>query len=513
MSPVTWSFAFFVAVGLVLYYAVPQKARFVVLTVMSLAFYAMGGIGLLGYICFTAVTTYLAGLLLGKLNEEYKTLSKDDKKSLSANFRRRKKIVCGAALAANFGLLFVLKYASPILCSVGVGGFDFVLPLGISFYIFQASGYVIDVFRGKYEPQKNFIKYVLFVSFFPQMIQGPIGRYDALSTYLYDGNSFDFENFREGFKGIFTGLFKKLVIADRASVVAAAIIDSYADFGGGEIAVGVLFYCIQLYCDFSGGIDLVRGVARLFGVQMAENFRRPLFSVSLTDFWRRWHMTLGAWMKDYLFYPITLSKPFGAFGKLTRRLFKGRAGKILPTSLATFLIYFVIGIWHGANAKYIVFGLWNGVLITAALLCEPLFVKIKSALKIDSKNRFYIAFCMARTALIVFFGRYITRASGAFAAFDMMSKTVTDFSLSGVFSSRILECGLEAFDVGVVLVCTAVLLILEYIEEKGDRLSSRLERKGAFVSFVYITACICVVVFLGFYRGGYISPEFIYKQF
>ena len=507
MSPVSTVFALFVSVGLLAYYVFPKRLRWTVLLALSLIFYASGGAYLLLYLGFTAATTYAAGLMIDREIRREKSSDEDKKRT-----KARKKRIVGAALFLNFGLLFILKYACPILSSIGAADFSIVLPLGISFYIFQSASYVIDVGRGKTECQRSFAKYLLFVCFFPQMIQGPIGRYDSLSPYLLDGNDFDLDNFREGAKLITRGLVKKLVIADRASVAACAVIDSYGDFGGAELAVGVLFYCIQLYMDFSGGIDLMRGTARLFGVVMAENFRRPLFAVSLTDFWRRWHITLGAWMKDYLFYPITLSKPFAAIGRFTRKHVKGRAGKILPTSFATFLIYFVIGIWHGANFKYIIFGLWNGVLITAALLCEPFFVKVKERLHITNGTS-YRVFCIARTAFLVFLGRYITRAASVHDAFSMMAKTFTDFDITSLFASFPEAYVLAVFDIGVVFVMTAVVVVLEMFEENGEPLSERIEKKGALPTFVFMTASAAIVVFLGIYRSGYISPEFIYKQF
>lgn len=163
------------------------------------------------------------------------------------------------------------------------------------------------------------------------------------------------------------GYFKKLVIAERAAVLVDTVLAHYYNYSGSVIMAAIFFYCIQLYCDFSGGIDITRGVAEMFGIELAENFRRPLYATSLADYWRRWHMTLGQWMRDYLFYPLTLSKPLGKLGKWTRRHIPGKLGKLIPAALATFVVYFVIGIWHGANFRYIVFGLWNGT------LSRPLF--------------------------------------------------------------------------------------------------------------------------------------------
>lgn len=254
------------------------------------------------------------------------------------------------------------------------------MPLGLSYFIFQSVGYVIDVYRGKLPAQKNPLKYGLFVSFFPQMVQGPISRYDQLAPQLLAERSLDWRDLKFGIQLCLWGYFKKLVIADRAAVLVNAVITENCPYGGAVIASGILFYCIQLYCDFSGGIDITRGVARMFGIDMAENFRRPIFAMSLTEYWRLRHITLGAWMRDYVFYPLSLSKAFGRLSRWARTHIRGTGGKIFATSLATFIVYLIIGIWHGANFRYIAFGLWNGVLITASLLLERTFLRWKSAL-------------------------------------------------------------------------------------------------------------------------------------
>lgn len=207
------------------------------------------------------------------------------------------------------------------------------MPLGLSYFIFQSVGYVIDVYRGKLSAQKNPLKYGLFVSFFPQMVQGPISRYDQLAPQLLSQRSLDWRDLKLGIQLCLWGYFKKLVIADRAAVLVNAVITENCPYGGAIIASGILFYCIQLYCDFSGGIDITRGVARMFGIDMAENFRRPIFAMSLTEYWRRWHITLGAWMRDYVFYPLSLSKTFGKLSRWARTHIKGTGGKILPHRL------------------------------------------------------------------------------------------------------------------------------------------------------------------------------------
>ena len=350
-------FLILVLAALLAYYLLPKRVQWVILLLASCAFYLAGGIGAMVYLLYTTVTTYIAGRWLGALNQ------KRQGSQAGAKLKRRKKAIVAVTAAANFGLLFMVKYwdataqAMDNLTGLALPRLDLLLPLGLSFYMFQSMGYVIDCYRGKYPPQRNIAKYALFVSFFPQMVQGPISRFNQLGPQLTQPHPFCADQVKYGIQLAMWGYLKKLVIADRAAVVVNTVFQTPENYGGAMTAIAVGFYCVQLYCDFSGGIDITRGVAQLFGIDLAENFRRPVFAVSLTDYWRRWHITLGSWMKDYVFYPISLSKPFARLGKFTRRRIGGRLGKIIPTSLATFLVYFIIGIWHGANFRYIAFGL------------------------------------------------------------------------------------------------------------------------------------------------------------
>ncbi len=506
-------FALFVPAGVMFYYIMPPKTRWAVLLILSYIFYLAGGVGMGAYLVFTTVTTYIFSRLIGGVKTPEKGATKEEK----AKAKRKKQAYAACALVLNFGLLYIVKYWNFTLDLFKVRGdilrLDILLPLGISFYIFQSMGYIIDLVRGKYPPERNIFKLALFTSFFPQLTQGPIGRFDELSPQLYRANKFSFDNIKEGLKLTVWGLIKKMVIADRASVIACAVIDNYTAYRGSVILFGVLFYCLQLYCDFSGGIDIVRGVARLFGIEMAENFKRPLFAKSLAEFWRRWHITLGAWLKDYLFYPITLSKPFIKLGKLTRKHIKGKAGKILPTSLATFVVYFVIGIWHGASWKYILFGCYNGVIITASLLLEPWFISAKNRLSVKDDAKWYGVWCILRTTAIVVLGRYITRAAGVGEAAEMLAKTVTDFSPMPLLDGTLFALGLTKFDYLVVFAGAIAILVIEFYEEKGIRLTEKIEKKGVIPTFLLIFTVLFIFVAFGIFRGDYIASEFIYKQF
>ena len=352
MSFASLPFVGLVAAGVILYYLVPKKLQWVVLLLASMVFYLASGVKSAVWLVLVAAVTWLTGLLLARQNAR----PAPDKQTKAA-VRRVKKRICAVCAVLCFGLLYLMKYwnftASALPSALGdkLPRWDFVVPMGLSYFIFQAVGYVIDVYRGKTDAQKNPLRYGLFVSFFPQMVQGPISRYDQLAPQLTAERSLDWRDLKFGIQLCLWGYFKKLVIADRAAVLVNAVIKDNCPYGGAVIASGILFYCIQLYCDFSGGIDITRGVARLFGIDMAENFRRPIFATSLTDYWRRWHITLGAWMRDYVFYPISLSRGFGKLSRWARTHIGGTAGKIFATSLATFLVYCIIGIWHGANFR------------------------------------------------------------------------------------------------------------------------------------------------------------------
>lgn len=283
-------------------------------------------------------------------------------------------------------------------------------------------------------------------------------------------------------------------------------------YGGAVIALGILFYCIQLYCDFSGGIDITRGVARMFGINMTLNFRRPLFSTSLTDYWRRWHITLGAWMRDYVFYPLAFSKPFGKLGKWARKHFKGMMGKICATSTATFIVYLIIGIWHGANFRYIAFGLWNGILITASLLMERRFLSWKEKLHINDKSTGWRIFMTVRTFGLVFIGRYFTRAPRLKTVFTLLGTTVLHPHFNE-FTSVVPTLGLGISDFIIIFVGILIVHGVEFFEERGTDVQAWLNERPALMQLTVLTVSLVVLLLFGIFRAGYISSEFIYKQF
>ncbi len=513
------SFVGAVCGALVLYYIVPLKFRWCVLLAVSLAFYLAGGRSAGLFLLFTAGTNYVGGLLLSRLNDRRAGLSPQQKKTEEQRIKTRKRLVLVPVLLLNFGLLYMVKYWDFTAEAINRAGdlclprLDWIMPVGLSFYMFQSVGYLIDCYRGKYRAERNFLKFSLFVSFFPQMVQGPISRYNELQPQLLGGNPWNADNVKYGIQLALWGYLKRMLIADRAAMVVNAVFDTPDQYGGFFYAFGVLLYSIQLYCDFSGGIDITRGVAQMFGIDLAENFKRPFFATNLGDYWRRWHITLGSWMRDYVFYPLSFSKAFAKLGRWSRKHFKGKAAKVIPTAVATFVVYLIIGIWHGANFRYIAFGFYNGIILTSSVLLANSYSLWRRKLGVKDKSPWFRAFCILRTTAIVFVGRYITRAPRLLVALQMLKKTVLSPCLYQLRDGTFGSFGLSLTDYLVIALGCAVLFSLEWKQEQGMELRRTLERKSPFVQWLCLFLPLVLLCIFGIFRGSGIQVEFIYQQF
>lgn len=529
MSYTSLIFIAFVILTIALYFLMPKNLRWIVLLAVSYTFYLFFGIKQTAFLLFTTLTTFVAALLIERCNLGYDkavgkgVISKEEKKELQRINKRSKKLIVFFCLLLDFGILAFLKYYNFTAASLngmlegtsaagGLPVFQLLLPIGISFYTFQSAGYVIDVYRGKYKADRNIAKFALFVSFFPQIIQGPIGRHDRLAQQLYTPKEWDSTRTKYGIQRILWGYFKKMVIADRAAVLVSTVFANYNDYGGAVIFTSVLFYSILIYCDFSGGIDISLGIAQILGITMDDNFKRPFFATSIADFWRRWHITLGTWLKDYLFYPITLSKGMASFGKACRKRFGNELGKLIPVCLATFLVYIVVGLWHGASWKYIAFGLYNGTIITFSLFFENKYLRIREKLGIRDSNAWHL-FQVFRTLFLVCVGRYFSRADSFLSAVHMLKRTVLHFQPMELFNGTLLQLGLTMNDFLIILGGAIVLFSADYVTEKGVDIKASLERKSFGIQWAVMFLALCAILFLGVYSTGYTAVEFIYAQF
>ena len=501
-------FVAFLCLSLAAYFAlgrIAPRCQWTVLLAASLGFYVCTGWHNLLFILLTAGSSWAVGMAFGKLEERSKAARKAasdraEKKEIKARFNHYKWLALLAALALNFGVLSYIKYWNVLLDGLGMGGSflasSLLLPLGLSFYTFQSMGYLIDAYNGKARPERNPLKYLLFVSWFPQLIQGPINRFDQLADQLCAPRRFDPAGAKRALLLIGFGMLKKFVVADMLVKTIAACLDQVTPGTPGSIiAFGILLYSAQQYGDFSGGIDMVRGVSQLFGVRMAENFRQPYFSVSLGDFWRRWHITLGAWMRDYVFYPFALRPSMRRLGEWCSAHLGQHAGRTLPACVANVLVFFLVGLWHGAEAHYIWWGLYNGLVIAAADLAAPLFKRALSALRVDPAAKAWHAWRVVRTFVVVNIGWYFDRIYNFGDCLQAFHNTFFYFRSSKFFST------LAGFKIQYLELCLAlaaigcvVVLVVSILRERGVDVSEKLlSLPVVFRIAIYLVATLLVL--------------------
>ena len=539
MSYTSINFLAFVAITAILYFALPlKKNKWIVLLAASYVFYLLAGYKYCVFIIFTTVSTYLIARWLDKISVDSKAelkanksiWNKDEKKSFKNRIKIRKRLVLSFVLVLNFGILAFLKYfnffAGSLNDVLGTFGVAFsiptlklFLPLGISFYTFQSMGYVVDVYREKFPAEKNIAKFALFVSFFPQIVQGPISFYSQLAHQLYEPHKVDFTRIKYGCELILWGFFKKLVVADRAVIIINTAVDHYNSENGTVLSITILLYALQLYADFSGGIDISRGVAQILGIDLSDNFKRPYFSKSISEYWRRWHISLGAWMKEYVFYPLAMS---GVFLNTSKRMKGSKFGKtkagshiskVLPTAIASLIVFLIVGIWHGSSWKYVAFGFWNGGVIMLSILLKPLYDGALKKLHINSESFLWMLFQMLRTFIIVCVGYVFDIAPSFKQAMWTFKMVIFGQHFSGM-KQQLIELGLGKINLVILGLGVLIILISSIIQEKtGKEIRVLVDRKPVILECAVIVIGVLLVVILGIYGPGYNPADFVYMQF
>ena len=474
MSLVSNLFLLFVAVSVLVYYIVPHKFQWLVLLCFSYIYYLAGGVRYVGFILFSTLVTWGIALAVEKAEAGGSHKS-------ARNF-----LVLGLIL--NFGMLGVIKYTNFMienlnaLFHMNLRGMEILLPLGISFYTFQSSGYLLDVYWKRCEAEKNPVKYALFVSFFPQILQGPIGRYSRLAHQLYEPHKFEGKNITRGFERILWGFFKKMIIADNCAMAVNEIWGSYQYQSGFTLLLGGLLFTFQIYGDFSGYSDIAIGCARLFGIDLMKNFNYPYFSRDISEFWRRWHISLSTWFRDYIYIPLG-----GSRCKKT---------KIIRN---TFIIFIISGLWHGANWTFILWGIYHALLFMPLLLLNKNRRYTKNVIA-EGKllPSFKEAVQMFSTFFLVLIGWIIFRSNDIGEASDYLAR---------LFSPSLFEV---SFPHGKrALIYCLVLLIIEWMQrEKEHALQINKEIKSPVVRWGIYYILIFIIVFL---QGT--PADFIYFQF
>lgn len=505
MQLTSTGYLLFLLIGVLLYYGLPKKQQWKVLLVMSVLFYCMFDIRLIGYIIVSTVSVFFAAKAI---------------EPLKRGTSKKKKILV-FTLILNFGLLAFVKYTEFLLDNVNallkswqigytIPGMEILVPVGISFYTFQITGYLLDVYWGRDKAETSLPRFFLFASFFPQIIQGPISKHKTLGAELNKEHSFSIQNIKYGLQLMLFGFFKKLVIADTAAVAVNTVFSQIDHAYGLTVIAGILCYCIQLYCDFSGGIDVIRGSAELFGITMQENFKRPFFSKSIAEFWRRWHISLGIWMKDYIFYPISLSKWMNKMGQRCRKLFGSQIGRKLPVCFANIIVFFLVGIWHGPNWQFIVYGIYNGLIIAISSLLTPWYQKLYDVTHIRKESVFMKVFQMIRTFLLVNLGWYFDRSTCLTDAFVLMKHTLIR-GTEQIHAAGFL--GLHKYQYAYMLIGCMILFTVSVLQEKGMEVRKRIDTLPLLIKWALWLMLLFAIPLMGYFSPDASVGGFMYANF
>ncbi len=525
MSLTSISFLLFALGLLIVYYAVPMRFRWWVLLAASMFFYCMAGLKNVVYILVTASSTYFAARWIQKLTEqqkvylkEHKELSKEEKTSYKAGISSRRRRIMVATLVLNFGILCVFKYTNFALEQVNRllrvfgaestgGALSFVIPLGISFYTFQTMGYLIDVYWKKVDAQQNFCRMLLFVSFFPQVTQGPISDYAQLSGELFSPKPFSFDNYKDGAIRMIWGFAKKVILADLLAPYVADVFANYSQYAGITVLIGAFFYSIQIYADFSGYMDIVCGLCQMLGIRLTENFERPYFSKSIAEYWRRWHISLGAWFKTYIYYPIAVAKWNQKLGKRAQKRFGKHFGQTLPASLALVCVWITTGLWHGASWGYIAWGGVNGLFIIFSLWMEPVYEASKRALHIPEDKWLWRAFQTLRTFILVTFIKVLPEVGGLRRGLGLWKRIFTDFTIPRTLPQLLPFAKMN--ELRMICLFTAALFITSLIQRRQP-IRQWFAKWPKVLQFLVLALLIFAVFFYGSSgnAGGFMYAQF-----
>lgn len=487
-------FLIFFPIVTLVYFVIPKKLRYIWLLISSYYFYMCWSVKYVLLLMFSTITTWFAGHLVHK-----------------AKSVRNKKLAVAGCITVNIGILFIFKYLDFFRNTLNrvlerfnfqpwESTFNILLPVGISFYTFQALGYIIDVYREKIEPEKNPLRYALFVSFFPQLVAGPIERSDNLLKQMRNIEKqklWNYENITEGLTLMVWGLFVKMVIADRVAILVNTVFDTFYMLGTFGLLAGAIGFGLQIYCDFMGYSVIAIGAAKVMGFSLMENFNTPYLACSVSDFWRRWHISLSTWFRDYLYIPLG-----GNRCSKIRKYFN---------LLVTFGIS---GLWHGANWTYIAWGLIHGIYQIVEDFTKGIRQKLYAKYQIKTESFSFKLGQIITTFLLVDFAWIFFRTNSLSIALQYCKRLFTKWDPWFLFNGELYTLGLERFEYNVLIVATTALLLTELLRYlKGQIITEFLREQCIWFRWGIIMLLIFAVLIYGVYGINFDSTQFIYFQF
>jgi len=487
----SFSFLIFFPIVVLVYFAIPKKVRWIWLLISSYYFY-MNWNAVYGMLLLAS--TFVTWIV-GRLVERYR-----DKRALC-------KGILVAGIIIDLGVLAYYKYFSflaanlnIVLSKSGVSFampvFDIILPVGISFYTFQALGYSIDVYRGDIKAEKNFFRYALFVSFFPQLVAGPIERSTNLLRQLKTETTFNYENMRRGLCMMAWGYYLKLVVADNATIVIDTVYGDISRYSGWYLVVATILFAFQIYGDFGGYSMIAIGAAKVMGFDIMENFNAPYMAQSVTEFWHRWHVSLSQWFRDYLYIPLG-----------------GNRKSVIRKYINVMIVFLVSGLWHGASWSFVIWGGLNGLFQVIEGVFKKSAERILNALKIDTASHCFIALKVLVTFALVDFTWLFFRAQSAGKGVAIIKGMLFGNNPWVLFDGALYGLGLSQKALGALFLAIAFLMFYDYKKVRGVNLIDWvLKQQFVFRLMIYVIFVGIILVF-GAWGGGYSENTFLYFQF
>ena len=488
-------FLIFFPLVTIIYFLIPYKIKYLWLLISSYYFYMCWNPKYELLIAFSTITTYLSGIFIDKANN-----ISDYRKSILV-----KRSCVALSFIINLGIMFLFKYYNFFTSSLAkalsyfnitltIPVFDFLLPVGISFYTFQALSYTVDIYRKDIPAEKNLAKYALFVSFFPQLVAGPIEKSKDLLYQFNNDTKFEYYRVKSGLIQIMWWFFQKVFIADRLCILVNTVYNSPYDYAGFQIIIATLFFAFQIYCDFSAYSDIAIGCARVLGFNLTKNFRQPYFSKSIKEFWRRWHITLGSWFKDYLYIPL------GGNRKGTFR-----------TYVNIMIVFLSSGLWHGASITFVIWGALHGFYQVFADIVKPIKEKIHKIFNINTEVFSYKFFQILITFILVNFAWIFFRANSFYDA-KIIVRNLFVFNPWILTDGSLYNLGLESKEFFAAIIGIIVLVFVDTLQTKYNLIDKLSEQNMLFRWSVYIITIVIILIF-GIYGPGYNDAQFIYFQF
>lgn len=469
-------------IALITYYILPQKVRcyvFLLFNIVIYFFIANKDLKCFAMLILTALVGYAGALIISKLQEDFK-----------------KKFSLAFFIFIVFMPLILIKNLNPFLSFINKGSVSLIVPIGVSFYTLQLISYMADVYRGKYDAQRNFLKFFIYISFFPIIIQGPISRYDQLASQLYEGHDFEEKKITEGFMLILWGFFLKLVIADKAAIVVNNVFDSFPVWQGSYVLVAGLLYPIQLYADFQGCTLIAQGVACMFGIKLINNFNHPYFSKSMREFWERWHISLSTWLRDYVYIPLGGSR-------------KGKVRKWMNL----FITFLVSAAWHGSGLKYVVWGLMTSFIQLVEAGLDPVWVKVGKKYDFSSYSKLINFIRCVVTYFLFILTVIIFRADTLEIGCGMLKSLFTVNNAWVWFNDGLLLLGLNLKEYFVLLISIGILLFVSFKQEKGFSFREFIFDQNIVIRWFFYIGTVLVIMVFGTYGFGFDAQAFIYGGF